>query len=317
MFYIHNVNEWLEEVIENCNANSLDPEDSVFMLLIFSSLDFDYVEFFRTRRKQISKFSGKNFHIFTPTVFDNVVPDDEWRDIITEFGNAGVSISLEPSALFFNLKKRLNETGFAPRFFAGFRCPEFPEFPRVLRNLVEVGLRNRRNESVMIREFSEILNAYNIIESEVAYNQVTWAVQETLSAPKYFVSYAHADHCFVENLHHRLREHRVDVWLDREELRPGMELTKEISMALRSCDGLIAVLSKNSIEAKWLQYEGSFFSGAEEEKPIIPVVLDEHAKKSLSDIPFIRDRLYLDFTGSQNDERFSELADAIRNPRYG
>lgn len=317
MFFVHNVNEWLAEVIENCSTNGLDPEDSVFMLLLFSSLDFDYVEFFRTRRQQISQFSGSNFHIFTPTVFEDVVPDEEWRGIRNDFRDQGIPIPAEPFALFFQLHKRREKSGYAPRFFAGFRCPDFPEFPRALRMVVESGIEHRKDANYLTRTFAEILQSNNVVPDAEIKTELTSVVQKHLSSPRFFLSYSHVDSGFVSNLHRRLRRRYVSVWLDREELRPGMQLANEISSALRSCDGLIAVLSKNSIGAKWLQYEGSYFAGADYDKPIIPLVLDSEAKDAAGRLPFVGDRLYLDFSQEPFEAQLDRLIEAIRNASSG
>jgi hypothetical protein len=104
MFYVFNVQQWLDEVVSACSENSLDSEDSVFVLLIFSSLNFDFVTFFRDRKPQISQYSGKNVHIFTPMIFDeDVVPDGEWRFIREGFSNTGIQLSNRPSAILFHL----------------------------------------------------------------------------------------------------------------------------------------------------------------------------------------------------------------------
>jgi len=315
MFYVHNVNKWLAEVIENCSTNGLDPEDSVFMLLLFSSLDFEYVEFFRTRREQISQFSGCNFHIFTPTVFDDVVPDGEWRSIRNDFRDQGIPVSAEPFALFFHLEKRREKSGYSPRFFAGFKSPEFPEFPRVLREIVESGIEHRKDPDYLTRSFAEIFQSNNIVPDAEIKTGLTSIVQEQLSSPRFFISYSHADCEFVSDLHNRLRRRFVNVWLDREQLRPGMQLADEISNALRSSDGLIAVLSKNSIGAKWLQYEGSYFAGADSDKPIIPLILDSDAKDAAGGLPFVGDRLYLDFSEEPYEDQMDRLVEAIRSAR--
>jgi len=49
------------------------------------------------------------------------------------------------------------------------------------------------------------------------------------------------------------------------------------------------VLSKNSIFAKWLQYEGAYFAGVDGDKPIIlfHLVLDAEAKAAAEELPFI------------------------------
>lgn len=313
MFFIDDVDKWLFEVVESCSTNGLDPEDSIFMLVFFSSLDFEFVDFFQNRYNQISKFSGANFHIFAPTVSNGVVEDEEWRKIRKTWEEQGISVTSEPFALFFNLTKCLNTPGFSPNFFAGFQCPKFPEFSCALRNIVEIGIAKRGDIAALKKSLVEILKKDNIVPAGAVSTDVTSYIEEKLVAPRFFISYSHADSAFVTELHRRLRQRQVTVWLDREELRPGMKITKEISHALRSCDGLIAVLSKHSIGAKWLQYEGAYFAGAGKEKPIIPLVIDLEAKKVSHELPFVGDRLHLDFSSSSFDEGLNKLEEAIRS----
>jgi hypothetical protein len=78
-FYIANTEQWLDDVIDACNRSNLNPEDSIFMLVTFSSLDEQFLTFFRDKNAQISQFSGQNFHVFSPIVYRNVVDDQDWR----------------------------------------------------------------------------------------------------------------------------------------------------------------------------------------------------------------------------------------------
>jgi hypothetical protein len=313
MFYVYNVSQWIDEVIDNCNRNSLDPEDSVFMLLIFSSLDFEYVSFFRDRKPQISQFSGENFHIFTPIIYDDVVPDGEWRVIRDEFNQSGIRIGSDPSAIFFHLDKRQGKSGYSPEFFAAYECPSFVLFERALRRIVEAGIRFRRDPRALEREFAQLFSRPNLMSRGGPKPYLASAVAQKVNAPRFFISYSHKDKDFVAELYQSLRERRVDLWLDREELNPGVQLTDALKDALRSCDGLITVLSGDSIGSKWLQFEGSFFSSSDG-KPIIPVVLDDAAKRGLGDLPFLKDRLYADFSDpASRDKALDTLTKAIRN----
>jgi hypothetical protein len=82
MFYVANVSNWLDEVIHACNARSIDAEQSIFSMALFSSLDSSFVAYFRKMKAQISKFTGDKFHIFTPIIYeDNIVPDTEVREL--------------------------------------------------------------------------------------------------------------------------------------------------------------------------------------------------------------------------------------------
>ena len=87
MFHIQQPTEqWIDEVVNVINENQLKPEESKFMMAFFSSMDSEFVEYFQNNKTQISSFSGHNFHIFTPLIYeDRVIPDEEWRKMRNEF----------------------------------------------------------------------------------------------------------------------------------------------------------------------------------------------------------------------------------------
>ena len=139
-FYIANTEQWLDDVIDACNRSNLNPEDSIFMLVTFSSLDEQFLTFFRNKNAQISQFSGQNFHVFSPIVYRNVVDDQDWRSFRENITHAGIPVSNKPTALFFRLTKRPVASGYEPQFFAGFECPAFSKFRALLKDVVETGI---------------------------------------------------------------------------------------------------------------------------------------------------------------------------------
>lgn len=56
---------------------------------------------------------------------------------------------------------------------------------------------------------------------------------------------------FVSHLYNRLRDHRLRVFLDREEIRKGEELTNEIDGAIRAASVHLAIFSPNYCESPW------------------------------------------------------------------
>lgn len=280
MFHVFNVQQWLSEVVSACNENSLDPEDSVFVLLIFSSLDFDFVTFFRDRKLQISEYSGENVHIFTPMIFDNdLVPDNEWRLIRDEFFEAGIPLGTNPAAILFHLRKRSEATGFDPHYFAAFELPAFDRFERVLRDFIETCIRYRGDESRLTRGLGTLLGARNLAHHTPNETPLSrWSITEVLHAPKVFISYSHDDKQTVLDLYRQLKNSGISFWLDQFELIPGMLLQQKIEDALRTSDAMLAVLSRNSIRSEWIRFEEAFFHGQNNKGPIIPVVLDDEGK---------------------------------------
>ncbi len=320
MFYLFNVQRWLDEVVSACSENSLDPKDSVFALLMFSSLDFDFVAFFRDRKKQISQYSGNNVHIFTPMIFDeDVVPDEEWRHIRDRFSAAGIQVSNRPSAILFHLRKRAEATGYDPHYFAAFELPPFPKFERGLRDFVDACIAHREDEVRLTRQLALLFGSENHVCRAGQETPLSgWPIAEILHAPKVFISYAHADKAAVLDLYGELKQGRVKLWLDQFELSPGVVLQTEIESALRTSDAMLMVLSKNSDRSRWIQFEGSLFYGQRGDKLIVPVVLDEEGKSLAATLPFLQGRLYVDLSSSSvRQESIARLASALSNLSHG
>jgi hypothetical protein len=305
MFYVHNVEKWLDEVISACSENGLDPEDSVFVLLMFTSLDTDFVAFFRDRKPQISQYSGENVHIFTPMIFKKgVVSDGEWRAIRNGFDKAGITLSNRPSAILFRLRKRGDATGFEPHYFAAFELPKFDEFEHGLRDFVDNCIAHRNDEARLTRELGLLLNSPNRVgEVSPKTPLAHWPITDTLHAPKVFISYSHADRQSVLNLYHRLKKSRVKLWLDQFELAPGALFQPEIEHALRTSDAALVVLSRNTDKSKWVSFEGAFFYAQGGDKPIFPVVLDEEGKSLADELPFLKGRSYVDLSNAAAQRR--------------
>jgi RNA recognition motif-containing protein len=95
-----------------------------------------------------------------------------------------------------------------------------------------------------------------------------------------FLCYAHSDVNAVQALYQRLKNDRVDIWLDKESLLPGVDWEYEIQKAVRQSDVVVVCLSKNfnqegfrqkevrlALETAMRQPEGEIF--------IIPARLEE------------------------------------------
>lgn len=320
MFYVFNVQHWLDEVVSACSENDLDPEDSVFVLLMFSSLDFDFVTFFRDRKPQISEYSGENVHIFTPMIFDgDIVPDREWRLIRDRFSHAGISVSNRPSVILFHLQKRREATGYDPHYFAAFELPAFNRFELGLRDFVDACISHRKNETRLTRELGILFNAPNCVRHVSRDTPLSeWPITDVLHAPKVFISYSHADKQSVIDLYHQLKASKVKLWLDQFELFPGVLFQQEIERALRASDAVLIALSRNSSSSKWLPFEGSFFYAQNNRKLIIPVVLDDEGKSLVRELPFLQGRLYVDLSSAEaREESVKWLSSALSELQRG
>jgi len=322
MFYVFNVQQWLEEVVSACSENSLDPEDSVFVLLIFSSLDFDFVTFFRDRRPQISQYSGENVHIFTPMIFDkNVVPDGEWRSIRDGFSRAGIRLSNRPSAVLFHLRKRSDATGYEPRYFAAFELPAFELFEGRLRDFVDACIAHRKDENRLTCELGILFSGPNLVRHVSGNTPLSdHLIENVLHAPKAFISYSHADKESVLDLYHQLKDSGANLWLDQFELSPGTLFQQEIERAMKASDAMLIILSRNSNISKWVSFEGSFFYslGQSDKKLIIPIAFDDEGRSLATALPFLQGRLYIDLSKAEaRKENVAKISSALSKLQRG
>jgi len=96
--------------------------------------------------------------------------------------------------------------------------------------------------------------------------------------PKVFVCHASEDkERFVLQFATKLKEVGIDAWLDKWEMLVGDSLVDKIfEEGLKQAQAVIVVISKNSIEEKWVKEEinESFVNKVTKGTKIIPIVLD-------------------------------------------
>lgn len=115
--------------------------------------------------------------------------------------------------------------------------------------------------------------------------------------PTVFLSYARSDAAAVDRIADDLKIEGINIWLDRERLKPGDLWAAQIEEALKTADSLIVFISKSSLRSKWVTAEftaafskSSLIGGTR----IIPVLLEEVSELPLS-LAHIQ---YADFTKS-------------------
>lgn len=97
--------------------------------------------------------------------------------------------------------------------------------------------------------------------------------------PRAFLSHAKEDKDrFVVDFARRLRSSGIDAWLDYWELQPGDSLVDRIfEEGIGSADAFIVVLSKNSVDKKWVREElnAAVVRRLSEGTRLIPVLIDD------------------------------------------
>lgn len=117
------------------------------------------------------------------------------------------------------------------------------------------------------------------------------------SRKQLFISYAQADAepvvRIIEALRHEYRERAlpIEVWIDRDALRPGEQWNHSIQRALLDSFGLLIFVSPASMSSKWVQAEIAAVATATD-RFIVPVIL-EH----VTDLPLtLAQRQWLDLS---------------------
>jgi hypothetical protein len=117
-----------------------------------------------------------------------------------------------------------------------------------------------------------------------------------MSSNTIFISYSRKDTIFVSKFTQSLREAGAKLWLDKH-IKPGGRWDDSIELALETCQDVILIMSKNSVESGNVLDEISY--ALEEKKRVIPIKIEE------CDVPFRLRRIqhidyYLDEENSMN-----------------
>ncbi len=120
---------------------------------------------------------------------------------------------------------------------------------------------------------------------------------------KYFFSYTRTDSEFVLQLAKDLRAVGANLWLDQLDILGGQHWDSTVEQALKSCKGMIAVLSPEAVASENVMDEVSY--ALDEGKLVVPVLI------RACDIPLrLRRVQYIDFTAGY-DKGFSQLVRAL------
>lgn len=312
MFFIHPTKQWIKEVVRHINERQLQPEQSKFMIAFFSSMDTDFVDYFKNNKNQISSYSGQNFHIFAPLIYDDkIIPDEEWRSMRREFNLIGIPVNTEPTFVFFNLDKR-NHNHYEPVFFAGFTCSTFADFPRKLKKVIDISIETK-NSFQLADRLSEIFLTKNIIPHDNVNREFKKAIRQTFPTKTIFISHSSIDKPFVRKLESELSSDKnLKFWIDEREILAGDDIQKSVTKNLERSDILLLVISDKSIKSDWVNFEVAQFMGFAEGRNIIPIILSKDEKFSEPIDNLLRRIKYIDFTDeSKWEANIKQLKQAL------
>lgn len=127
-----------------------------------------------------------------------------------------------------------------------------------------------------------------------------------------FVSHKSDDLDTAEDIASYLRGKGIDVWLDTWRIAPGDSIVQAVDRGLQASDVMVVLLSRRSVESKWVQKEWSAKFGDELKagrNVIIPVCLE--SPKCIRIPPLLSDRRYIWLQDDDPDGRLLVLAAAI------
>jgi TIR domain len=88
----------------------------------------------------------------------------------------------------------------------------------------------------------------------------------------YFLSYSRSDERFALQLAKDLRARGIAMWIDQLDIRPSEHWDRAVERAVRSCHGLVVVLSPRSAESDNVADEISF--AIDSGKSVLPVMIE-------------------------------------------
>jgi len=138
-------------------------------------------------------------------------------------------------------------------------------------------------------------------------------MNDTHNSKSIFMSHSSKDKFFVRSLAEHLRKYGIKVWLDEAEINIGDSLTEKIGEAIESTDYVGVVLSHNSINSEWVQRELQIALQKEikgKKVVVLPILIE-----AVEIPPFLKDKLYADFTSTDKFENeLSKLLRALEVP---
>jgi WD40 repeat protein len=87
---------------------------------------------------------------------------------------------------------------------------------------------------------------------------------------KVFISYSRKDEAFAQQLATDLDRLGASIWIDVDDIPPGMNWSTAIQQGLDTCDTLLLILSPDSMDSGNVTDEWQYFR--DENKPIIPIM---------------------------------------------
>ena len=114
-----------------------------------------------------------------------------------------------------------------------------------------------------------------------------------------FISYSSEDRDVASRISKSLKSQGLSVFLDMDSLVAGVDYSQRITDAVSKADAVLVLLSANSKRARWVEHE--LESALEQEKIVVPILLDSDAKNNWV-WPLVSDRRSVSVDDNTNYE---------------
>jgi len=257
---------------------------------------------FHVRHNSLNKISGRNGDVLKSTTFNSYlgildIEDKEIDKTIITLLSSWLRVFPDKNILFSDLYVSTDI------HISGIK--------RSINALKFMGYMEELSDS-MLRPLPKILDATVVSSNNISKKKL--ASKELDKMPSIFLSHNAKDKFFVRELADRLSRLGVKVWIDEAEIKIGDSLTEKIGSAIEKTDFVGIVLSRNSINSQWVQKELQIALQEEFRKKkvvVLPLLLEPVELP-----PFLRDKLYADFTSPEKfSQSFPKLLEALKIPK--
>jgi hypothetical protein len=112
-----------------------------------------------------------------------------------------------------------------------------------------------------------------------------------------FISHSTLDKPFARRLISELsKDDSLKCWIDQKEILAGDDIQRTITSSLQTADYLLIIISANSTQSSWVNFEISQFMSVADGKKIIPIVITKGQAFPTPIDNLVRRLKYLDFT---------------------
>ena len=128
-------------------------------------------------------------------------------------------------------------------------------------------------------------------------------------------NYYRDDRDLIRKITDELKRAGMDVWDDSVEVLPGDNWAQLTSQALEESQAMVVLLTPESIDSKWINWNIGFALGnISYKKRLIPVLVGDPNRFSKEQIPWIFKHLKVINVpeNGKNDENIKQIAEAIK-----